>query len=198
LPEAIRRQVNERLRDGEPGGALVRWLNSLPEVQALMRAEFGGKPVRDQNVSEWRQGGYAVWREQQAALEMAGPLAEELNKLAETNGRLFTDAMAVWLTARYAVTARALEKAGSRADAVADWRRLRVMIRDIVMLRRGDHFAGRLKLDRERTDFEQLKAGDKALESCLEEAKEFPEVLEHFRAAFELLEKRRARVSQDT
>jgi hypothetical protein len=46
------------LSDGEPGRDLVAWLNGLPEVQRVVIAEFGGRPVREQNLSEWKQGGY--------------------------------------------------------------------------------------------------------------------------------------------
>jgi len=36
LPKAIQEQVNRRLDNGEKGWPLVAWLNSLPEVSAVM------------------------------------------------------------------------------------------------------------------------------------------------------------------
>src|SRR4051812_39971876 len=45
LPEDLRQELNERLCDGEAGTSLVAWLNGLPEVQAVMAAEFGGVPI---------------------------------------------------------------------------------------------------------------------------------------------------------
>ena len=37
LPRAVR----DRLADGEPGKALVTWLNGLPEVVAVLDRDFG-------------------------------------------------------------------------------------------------------------------------------------------------------------
>src|ERR1035441_634149 len=61
LPRELREQLNCRLHDGEPGTQLVVWLNSLPEAQAVLAREFGGRAVSEQNLSEWKQGGYRDW-----------------------------------------------------------------------------------------------------------------------------------------
>ena len=58
LPWSIRNELNRRLRDGEEGKRLVEWLNSLPEVQEALQEHFGGRPINEQNLSEWKQGGY--------------------------------------------------------------------------------------------------------------------------------------------
>src|SRR5208282_4794000 len=58
LPHDIREQLNRRLMDGETGRDLVAWLNSLPETQRVTLALFDGRPVSEQNLSEWKQGGY--------------------------------------------------------------------------------------------------------------------------------------------
>ncbi len=42
LPRSIRDQLNQQLDDGRPAIALVEWLNSLPEVQAVLEAEHDG------------------------------------------------------------------------------------------------------------------------------------------------------------
>ena len=83
LPRAVRQELNRRLDEGEQGKKLVAWLNALPEVQAIIAAEFGGKPIREQNLSEWRQGGYRDWTAQQEAIEIADRLGEDA---AEWNG----------------------------------------------------------------------------------------------------------------
>ena len=61
LPKPIREQLNARLENGEPGTSLVTWLNQLPEVQKIITDQFAGLPIRPQNLSEWRQGGYLDW-----------------------------------------------------------------------------------------------------------------------------------------
>jgi hypothetical protein len=67
LPREIREQLNRRLDDGEPGNRLVIWLNELPTVRALLAAEFGGAAINEQNLTNWKQGGFRDWRIQQEA-----------------------------------------------------------------------------------------------------------------------------------
>lgn len=191
LPEEIRRQLNQRLRNGEAGAKLVPWLNSLPEVQTIITDEFEGKPVREQNLSQWRQGGYAAWLEQQEALEMAAPVAADLQDLAESAGGPVTDQMAIWLTARYLLATQNLDTA--HASNELRWERLREFCSDLVALRRGDHYSERLKLDREKFGAFHKGAPTPVLELCLKEAGKYPEVMESFRASFKLLRERMAK-----
>jgi hypothetical protein len=44
LPHEIRDQLNRRLYDGELQTRLVDWLNSLPETQAVLKANFEEQP----------------------------------------------------------------------------------------------------------------------------------------------------------
>lgn len=146
LPHAVRQELNRRLHDGELGRRLVAWLNGLPEVRAVLAAEFGGRPVREQNLSEWRQGGHRDWLLQQDALEAARRLGEEAAELQAAGAPPLTDTLAVWVSARYAVATRQVAGCGGEAG----WRRLREFCADLVELRRGDHGAARLKLEQER------------------------------------------------
>jgi hypothetical protein len=61
-----------------------------------------------------------------------------------------TDTVALWLAARYAVATRRVAETGGREG----WRLLREMCGDIVELRKGDHSAERLQIDRERLKLE--------------------------------------------
>ena len=45
LPAALREELNQRLPDGEQGQPWVEWLNSLPQVQSVLRAKFQGIPI---------------------------------------------------------------------------------------------------------------------------------------------------------
>ena len=72
LPRLIRNELNQRLGDGEEGKKLVGWLNRLPEVRAVMAESFEGKPVTEQNLSEWKAGGFAEWAGRQEVFG-AGP-----------------------------------------------------------------------------------------------------------------------------
>lgn len=71
LPQSIRDQINRRLENGEEAKQIAEWLNTLPEVTAVMAAEFGGQPINEPNLSHWKLGGYRDWEAQQEALEAA-------------------------------------------------------------------------------------------------------------------------------
>jgi hypothetical protein len=146
LPRAVREQLNHRLRDGEEGKQLVRWLNALPEVRALVTAEFGGKPIREQNLSEWKKGGYRDWITHQEAIELAEKLVEDALAWDAKGHAPLTDTLALWLASRYAMATRRV----AETKGVEGWRLLRELCADVAELRRGDHSAQRLLLERER------------------------------------------------
>ena len=180
LPRAVRQELNGRLAEGEQGKRLVAWLNELPEVQAIVTAEFGGKPVREQNLSEWKQGGYRDWLAQQEAKEVAERLGEDAAEWEAEGRPPLTDTLALWLAARYAVaTRRVAETEGAEA-----WRLLREMCGDLVELRRGDHSAARLKLEQERSA--------RWMEAKFEEWLKQPEVMKRVGGS-KLTEEERAR-----
>jgi hypothetical protein len=143
LPEAIREQLNRRLRGGEPGRRLVAWLNRLPETRQVLAAEFGGRPVNEPNLTAWKAGGYQVWLAQKEILEQARePAPDPSQRPADVNGRL-TDHLATLLAARYAVTLAKLDGDAS-TELPRQLRVLHDLCQSIVRLRRGDLQSARL------------------------------------------------------
>ena len=65
LPAAVREELNRRLDEGWTGKELTVWLNTLPVAQAMVAADWNGKPIREQNLSEWVHGGYRDWQARQ-------------------------------------------------------------------------------------------------------------------------------------
>jgi len=169
LPRAVRLELNRRLQNGEQGKKLVAWLNALPDVQAIVAAEFGGKIIREQNLSEWKQGGYRDWQAQQEALEIAGRLGEDAAEWAREDRAPLTDTVAHWLAARYAVATRRVAETGGREG----WRLLREMCGDVVELRKGDHSAERLRIERERLELEKAKSEEQIRQKLPELVKKF-------------------------
>jgi hypothetical protein len=156
LPRVVRQELNRRLDDGEQGKKLVVWLNALPEVHAVVAAEFGGKIIREQNISEWKQGGYRDWVAQQEALEVVERLGEDATEWDAESRAPITDTLAHWLAARYAAATRRVAETGGREG----WHLLREMCGDIVELRKGDHSAERLQIERERLALERQNAAN--------------------------------------
>ncbi len=64
LPSQIREQLNHALCEGIPGNRLVDWLNSLPEVQAILVNDFDGRPITTQNLAKWCKTGLKSWRQE--------------------------------------------------------------------------------------------------------------------------------------
>lgn len=159
LPKAIREELNRRLEDGETAATLVKWLSGLPEVRAVQK-ESGSRPIREQNISEWRKGGFRDWQAKQEALELAAQLGEDAAELNVEGRPPLTDTLALWLTARYAVATRQV----AAADGAEGWRLLRELCADIVELRRGDHSAAKLKLERDRLKEAREKTEEEVIE----------------------------------
>ena len=163
LPYAIRDILNERLRNGEQGAKLVRWLNRLPEVKEVLAGEFCGRPINEQNLTEWKQGGFEDWLRHQEARAWVRALADESADLEEEAGDV---SVADWLSAPVAIVIGRwiLEtEAGEKNDPTQRAALLAAM-RELTELRRCDHRAERLRIDRERWETEQEDRQNKELE----------------------------------
>ncbi|MDR3404929.1 MAG: hypothetical protein P4L99_20665 [Chthoniobacter sp.] len=148
LPKAIRDELNQRLQDGIEGKSLVEWLNGLPEVQSLVQTQFDGYPIREQNLSQWKKGGYRDWVHLQQALELARHLYEGTDELSavQKDPRRLSEVLALWTASRYTVSTREIADTKGREG----WQRLREMCTDVIKLRRIDQHAERLELQRGR------------------------------------------------
>ena len=96
-----------------------------------------------------------------ALREMTADAAE----LKHAAGGSITDAVADWLAPQYLLAAR--EKL-SGTEGARRWEILRSFVQDWAMLRRGEHSAARLQLDREELDWQRAN-------SKLQKEKEFRE-----------------------
>lgn len=76
-------------------------------------------------------------------------------------------------------------------------RALRMLCQDIVELRRGDHFAERLRLDVERLARVNKEESIRALETVLEETREWPDVRQAFQNAFALFRQRKTEAAKE-
>ena len=77
LPLTLRNELNHRLDNGIPGRELILWLNADPEVQRILAQYFRGRRITQQNLSEWRCGGYQDWVKLQETRYLTLQLAKE-------------------------------------------------------------------------------------------------------------------------
>jgi hypothetical protein len=156
LPRNIRDELNHRLDEGEPGGRILAWLNALPAV----RAAAGGRGINAQNLSNWRQGGYQHWLEQQERRTLVRQLAENAEELAaDAGGVEIGNHVSAVLVAEFAASAR--ELLGTITDPAERCVREQEFLHTLARVRRQDNLAGRLAIERERRARERAKEQEK-------------------------------------
>jgi hypothetical protein len=82
-------------------------------------------------------------------------IVAEAADLKRAAGGPITDAVADWLTPQYLLAAR--EKLAG-TSGTGRWDILRAFVQDWTMLRRGEHSAARLQLDREELDWQRANS----------------------------------------
>jgi len=153
LPKDCRHELGHRIENGQPGTEIVRWLNAHPEVREILDAQFAGRPISEQNLSDWKQSGHLEWLRRQEVHEAALGLVERADELDETTGnRHLSDRFATVLAAEMTRLAAALLEPDS--DPEKRWPRLCQIHRELSQLRRDDHRAMRIAIQRERWDLE--------------------------------------------
>lgn len=86
LPKAIRDRLNQQILDGVPGKDLVRWLNGMNEVVDILVQQFNTDRITEQNLSEWKQGGYQDWLKHQERRDWVRRISDEAEDVTEDAG----------------------------------------------------------------------------------------------------------------
>jgi hypothetical protein len=97
LPLVIREEVNRRLLDGEPASKILPWLNTQETVLRVLDDHFAEEPITPQNLSEWRQGGYADWLARREKISHLKELSAYAARLGKAAGGDLTDGSAAVL-----------------------------------------------------------------------------------------------------
>jgi len=162
LPYTLRDELNQRLADGEPEKSLVAWLNNHPDVREVLDLHYGGRPVSEQNLSEWKQGGYEDWLRHQENLELARNAAGEADEIQGPGEPVpLSDRVSAVMIAELLRLLRAAAS-GAHPDSPAVRRETLQIIREWNGIRAGDHRAARLRMDQRRWEEEQADLDDKA------------------------------------
>jgi len=162
LPLHVRNELNRRLSEGEPGTKLVAWLNE-GSARIWLRNDSEGRPIRitEQNLSEWRQGGYQDWLRHEEARQFTQDLAEQAGELdAAADGKGISDRFGALLAVDLARLAKKFLE--QETDAEKKWARLKEISKELSRLRRDEHRAvwtwikrEQWERRREREDYEE-------------------------------------------
>jgi hypothetical protein len=157
IPRKIRTELNERLDNGEEAKSILAWLNDMPQVDDVLRDHFKGALITEQNLSEWRQGGFREWAFRQQFIEHA---CETFDAAGEMDAAMDTPLLAGHLAAlvatRYAALLNHWDGLPSPEFEQAA-RLLRGLTRDIALLQRTLQEAERYKRQHQKEVEDQKK-----------------------------------------
>jgi hypothetical protein len=159
LPAEIREELNYRLNDGEPGNELVEWLNAKPEVMKVINDLFDGRPISEQNLSQWRTHGYRVWHAHRTIVDETHALSENSEGIAETG--IDCEKLLLALTASYAeMIQRWIITPGE--ELIHKLRVFKEITNAVLALRRAELQKARLEIQRERLELLREKQRNKS------------------------------------
>ncbi len=173
LSQYLRERLNRRIEDGEPGRQLLEWLNELSPVKETLEEHFNGRPITEQNLSEWKQRGFKDWQRNQETRALARDFLAEAEELEEEVGDIpLTDRMAETVTL---ALARLLREAMDGEKSPAQLRAVIEIARELARWRKQDHQMKRLgreeeiweqeKADRHKAEMEAMKEDIKHAET---------------------------------
>src|SRR5581483_2423024 len=143
LPATLRHTLNKRLEDNEPSQRHVEWLNSLPETQQILDQLFEGRPISEQNLSAWKQGGFRDWQRCRRVGECTRAFFEETAQvdaeIAATGETAHRRSLLDRLADRLAITLlQLLQEAEDSEPGPTRTRTILELARELTRLRRGD------------------------------------------------------------
>jgi hypothetical protein len=148
-PKCTRDDLGHRIEDGEPGKELVKWLNGLSGVQRVLKEQFGGRPITEQNLSEWKQTGHLEWLRQEETRLLVSRLTEQSDDLDEAaDGQEISDRFAGVLAAQ--LTHLATTLLDKETDPEKRWKRFCEVYRVLSQFRCDGHRAVRTRIKRDR------------------------------------------------
>jgi hypothetical protein len=170
LPKCTRDDLGRRIEDGEPGKELVKWLNGLSGVQRVLKEQFGGRAVTEQNLSEWKQGGHPEWLRQEETRSLVSKLTEQSDDLDEAaDGQEISDRYASVLAAEFTRLATTLLE--KETDPEKRWQIICEVHRELSQFQRDGHRAVRTRIKRDRWNREVEREEEEDLERMKQENK---------------------------
>jgi DNA primase len=156
FPQVIWDELNRRLDDREPTARILEWLNALSATQALLNAEFGGRRVNEQNLSNWRLGGYQNWLKQRERCNFVRQLTENARELtADADGVPLSNLVSTVVVAELAASHR--DMLATITDPAQRCAHEQKLLRTLAHVSREDVRAGKLQMERERRARERAR-----------------------------------------
>ena len=169
LPLDLREALNHRLEDAEPASEILEWLNAQTKTKKTLAAGFEGRPITEQNLSEWRQGGFRDWlrrRETRERINRFLAVPDDLNDIAAEQD--IPDRLSAILAMELASEVQQL--LAETADPETRFKVICQAARSLQILRRTDQVS--LRVDRERAEWlEKQRNAEAALQKADDKAR---------------------------
>ena len=147
LPHAVREALNERLHNGLPAVEILAWLNELAEVREALAKYFNGAAISEANLAQWRHGGYVGWLEHQRATHALSIMSAAGRNMDQEERDALTGNLALVVTARMVAELQTFDAMPEGPAKTAAWKDL---VWSLTLLRRGEFYAGKLRLEQEK------------------------------------------------
>jgi len=157
LPHDIREQLNRRLLGGQSGPEILAWVNELPQCRQMLAQKFGGRPIDEGNVYEWRYGGYEEWLYHEDRRDLLRARFEYIAKLdAVGDSNQAAEQLSVLVASELS---RALNYIEGINEMDVRWDRLKEICKLLSRFRRENHNYQRVRLAEQRleNDTERLR-----------------------------------------
>jgi len=159
LPKEIRATLNERLHNGERNDQLVEWLNAQKEVQEVLAAQFEGRAITEQNLSEWKTGGFKEWERLEVSKELVQAGKEASDDLDDAASEAeISDCSARLLAAEIMALQR--EMLTQEMTVQERWKLVCELHKQVSKMRKDDHQCVRTILAQEKWDLEQAERAE--------------------------------------
>jgi hypothetical protein len=145
LPRPVRNELNRRLDNGEFCAAIVERLNGLDEVQRALGIAHGGRPITEQNLSDWRNNGFQDWKRNQDACDWASQLACRAGHIADEAG-LMPLSESVASIATLALGKRLQEITEAPLSDQTTREEFLVLLKELTRIRQTDRKSARLRM----------------------------------------------------
>jgi len=135
LPATIREELNRRFNNGSLAKDLVPWLNELPDVKRVMNELFGGRPITEDNLSQWRRGGFQDWLRDEERRVRLCQIMERYEELGPEEGARRSEAhFYQWIAAELMTE---FERLSTMTDRDERWKRFQKISQELNRLQRA-------------------------------------------------------------
>ena len=131
LPAELRNEVCRKLYDGVSSADILRELNTKPEVKKILTRYFNGEEISAQNLTAFKQSGFAEWLKRREKLTHLMELSKYATSVAKSSKNLAASSAAI-------LSGKLLEVVDALDIENGDPEQLKIFISALTKLQNGE------------------------------------------------------------